>query len=346
MDNIMETKRPNLFDYATSELSQDAFLEWLITWADQEYKKIDSDLNVCAVAFVRELLGVKSDYPINQVEVKRQWEHIDISVVINEKYFIVIEDKKGTKEHSDQLKRYSEIAEAHYSKKFEIKLVYFKMEEQGDYINVKEAGFSLFDRKKMIEIIQHYIDSTKAEKYNDIIVDYYKNLKNLDDKINSFETFLLKDWGWYSWQGFYSKLQKQQKIENGKWQYVPNPKGGFLGFDWNWIDSEIDGKKFWVYLQLEHDKLFFKISVEEKENRITCRDNYRNYLYKKVEELKIDISQFGRTGATMGVAILHSAYLKENEKGYLDFQATVDNLERITKLIKETDKAIQASNKV
>ena len=41
-------KRPNLFDYATSELSQDAFLTWLIQWADEDYKDLDNSLNSCA----------------------------------------------------------------------------------------------------------------------------------------------------------------------------------------------------------------------------------------------------------------------------------------------------------
>nr|WP_260390277.1 hypothetical protein [Ornithobacterium rhinotracheale] len=31
-------EKPNLFQYATSELSQDAFLCWLIAWADAREK--------------------------------------------------------------------------------------------------------------------------------------------------------------------------------------------------------------------------------------------------------------------------------------------------------------------
>lgn len=44
------TKTPNIFDFATSELSQDAFLCWLIAWADSSQIENDETLNNCACA--------------------------------------------------------------------------------------------------------------------------------------------------------------------------------------------------------------------------------------------------------------------------------------------------------
>lgn len=32
-------EKPNLFSIATKELSQDAFITWLLQWADDKYKK-------------------------------------------------------------------------------------------------------------------------------------------------------------------------------------------------------------------------------------------------------------------------------------------------------------------
>ena len=43
--------KPNLFDYATSELSQDAILAWLIQWADEQFLETDKHLNQCAELF-------------------------------------------------------------------------------------------------------------------------------------------------------------------------------------------------------------------------------------------------------------------------------------------------------
>lgn len=335
-------KRPNIFDYATSELSQDAFLTWLIQWADKDYRETDSPLNACAVSFVQELLGKDNFFAVESVEAGRQWNNIDVWALVNNKYFLVIEDKKGTKEHSDQLNRYSERSKKHYEKSdIEIKLVYFKMEEQGKYSEIKQAGFSLFQRSKMLSILADYINSTEQSKQNDIIVDYYRNLDNLDKKIKSYLTKPLNEWYWYSWQGFYSELQKHI---NGNWEYVSNAAGGFLGFWWNWHYSKIDGKEFEYYLQLEQDRLVFKLYAYKENERREIREFYRRHLYKKAKELNISISQFGRLGAYMGVAILKDDYRLTYENGLLDFQATVENIKRIMKLINDTEKEITAHN--
>ncbi|MYD32112.1 MAG: hypothetical protein F4X01_11115 [Nitrospira sp. SB0661_bin_20] len=50
---IME--RPNLFSYATSELSQDAFICWLLEWSLPQYRQTDTKLHECAVNFIRKL---------------------------------------------------------------------------------------------------------------------------------------------------------------------------------------------------------------------------------------------------------------------------------------------------
>ena len=65
------TKTPNIFDFATSELSQDAFLCWLIAWADSSQIENDETLNNCACAFVKGLIEVSDHYQINTIEVGR-----------------------------------------------------------------------------------------------------------------------------------------------------------------------------------------------------------------------------------------------------------------------------------
>lgn len=333
-------KQPNIFDYATSELSQDAFLTWLIQWADSDYQKIDTPLNTCAISFVQELLGKDYAYKIETIEAGRQWNNIDVWALVNGKYFLVIEDKKGTKEHSDQLNKYSEIAKKHYEKSdIEIKLIYFKMEEQGQYNEIENAGFSLFKRSKMLLILEKYINSIEKSEYNNIIVDYYKNLNRLDKKINSYLTKPVNDWYWYSWQGFYAELQKHI---GGDWNYVSNRAGGFLGFWWSHKFSNINGNEFQYYLQLEQDKFVFKLIVDKKDERREVREYYRSFLYNKANELNIKISRFGRLGKHMGVAKLNSEYRITNKNGLLDIQATVDNLKIMMNLINETEKEIKS----
>ena len=103
--------KPNIFEIATKELSQDAFITWLLKWADDSCKNLDEDLHQCGKEFVSAL--IKKQNPnfsefINKVEAGRQWENIDVWAEVNDKYFIIIEDKINSSEHSDQLKRYKE----------------------------------------------------------------------------------------------------------------------------------------------------------------------------------------------------------------------------------------------
>ena len=214
------------------------------------------------------------------------------------------------------------------------------MEEQGKYSDIKSAGFSIFQRSKMLSILESYVNSTEKTLQNNIIVDYHQNLDNLNKKINSYLTKPLDEWNWYSWKGFYSELQKNI---GGNWEYVSNAAGGFLGFWWNWKYSKIDGKEFEFYLQLEQDKFVFKLYAYKENERTEIRDFYRKHLYKKAKELNISISQFGRLGAYMGIAKLNSEYRKTNENGLLDFEATVENLKGLMELINETEKEIKST---
>jgi hypothetical protein len=50
--DIVATPIPNLFDYATSELSQDAFVCWLAAWADPGCRAANEPLHAGRTAFV------------------------------------------------------------------------------------------------------------------------------------------------------------------------------------------------------------------------------------------------------------------------------------------------------
>lgn len=333
-------EKPNLFDYATSELSQDAFLCWLIAWSKPSNKDFDKHLNACAVDFVQKLIGKEID--IKSVVVNRQWHSIDVTALINDKYFILIEDKTGSKEHSDQLKRYSKIAKDHYKKTdIELVLVYFKMEEQGKYTSIDNAGFSRFSRTQMLKVLKSYFENTSDSNHNAIIIDFYKKMTWLDTTINAYENLPLELWGWYQWQGFYTNLQNHI---NANWDYVANASGGFLGLWWHWKHSKLDGKEFKFYLQLEQNKFVCKLYVYEEKNRREIRDFYRKVLFEQAKKQSIDIVKFGRIGNSMGIAKLASEYRITNDDGTLNFDKTVEKLNEMMKLIDETERTITQYN--
>ncbi len=66
--------KPNLFSYATSELSQDAFICWLLAWAHPENKEINSDspaLHACARALIEAFFEKHKnrEHPLNAADV-------------------------------------------------------------------------------------------------------------------------------------------------------------------------------------------------------------------------------------------------------------------------------------
>lgn len=100
----------NLFAFATSELSQDAFFCWALDCLNRDE---DSPLYGFGRSFWSLLSGRKNDDlpKIKGVVIRRQFKHVDVLalVVYSNRTTIdalVIEDKVNTSEHDDQIQKY------------------------------------------------------------------------------------------------------------------------------------------------------------------------------------------------------------------------------------------------
>ena len=336
----MKINRPNLFAYATSELSQDAFLAWFIEWADQSYDNVDSNLHSCAVKFVKKLIDKGDGYSIDKIEVGRQWNHVDVWAKVNDQLFVAIEDKTNTSEHSNQLERYKEmIEEDDKLKGLEPVLVYFKMTEQSNFSVVEKADYRVFSRKDMIPILREYDDNTADGGRNNILVDYYRNLLELDQQIDSFRTLKVDDWHYHSWAGFYSSLQKEFE---GGWGYVHNPSGGFVGYWWDWRYGKLESGGFEYYLQLEQDKLVIKQHCYDRVDKYAVRDLLRDIIFKQQESYGLKFSKSGRIGKYMSVAKLDTAPIKKLNNGALDYAKTFEFFKIIMEFMTEIENRISA----
>ena len=71
--------KPNLFHYATSELSQDALFLWLINWAKPEHKTANEEIHNLGCDFVR--LLIDKDIPITSIQTRKQEKNMDIKVI-------------------------------------------------------------------------------------------------------------------------------------------------------------------------------------------------------------------------------------------------------------------------
>ena len=323
-------KTPNIFKYAPSELSQDAFICYLAEWAKKEYSKIDKFLNQIAIRFIREL--VEENIEINELEISRQPNKIDVLLKINNKYVVIIEDKKETKTHSNQLKRYKEIVEKEF-KNAKIISVYFKMFEIQEYYKIEEANYKHFNRKKMLDILEEY-DNKQGR--NSIITEYYQYIKNIDVEINSYKEIPLEDkWSPYAWQGFFSKIR--EKLNVGHLDLLNTRSGSFWTFHWKWEKINFDNGHFEFFLQLKEKELLFRLYIEGQERDKTkkLREICREYLFEKAKELNINVIKDGklRPKNPKSVGIGKWSEYRAEKNGVLDIEKTVENIKKIERIV-------------
>ncbi len=117
----------NIFDFATGELSQDAFLCWCANWFRDTDAETNPRLRQMALEFIRLLLDDPKK-EITSVEIRRQFStkvyvskednedkagdeekieiKIDVLFIVNQTIAVILEDKKGSSEHDDQIARY------------------------------------------------------------------------------------------------------------------------------------------------------------------------------------------------------------------------------------------------
>ena len=330
--------KPNIFDIATKELSQDAFITWLLAFADNNNQEYDKELNLCAKDFVSKLIKKQIpnfNEPIHTVEARRQWKNIDVRAKVNNKYLIIIEDKTISSEHSNQLERYKEIAEKWcLEKKYGTPIcIYLKTENESLSIfnAINEKGFAIFDRTDFITLLNNH-----KEIKNNIFIDFYERITNIEKLSTEFKNKSLNNWKGYDWQGFFLFLEKQKSV--CKWGFANNPSGGFwyAFLEWNYW------KDHYLYIQLEQDKLCFKLSTEEVDLSSSERSIVRDELYNLIIEKATTLDfkeirkpdRFGN-GTYMTVAVVDKENWLANEKGFVNTQKVVENLTKYLKFLQE-----------
>lgn len=135
--------RPNLFEHATSELSQDAAICRLIAWADPKYADADPALHRLGKTLITELFsaaGVQPPTSIDGLKIDRQVEHVDIVVEVGAAHGIIIEDKVHASHHSGQLDRYAETFRRRYADR-SLALIYLKVGDESSYGEVIARGW-------------------------------------------------------------------------------------------------------------------------------------------------------------------------------------------------------------
>lgn len=315
--------KPNLFDFATSELSQDAFICWLLSWAKPCYKTSHTQLNACATEVLRfcfEKHGREFPSEIISIEISKQDSNIDVLCVVNGTFPVLIEDKTHTSQHSDQLQRYFDAIRNRGFAAENILPIYFKTRDQSDYTPITAAGYQPFLREELLAILNQH-ENIGSE----IFQDFRACLNEIERSVQSFRVLPLSEWRWDQWVGFYVQLKKA--FPDGNWGYVANPSGGFLGFWFSWHQN--------AYLQLEEGKFCFKIEVEDPQQQADERWRWHESIMVAgvTEGFKLRKPDRFGLGSYMTVCVLDDEYRKTKD-GILDLESTIDLIRSLSTMLK------------
>ena len=297
-------ERNNIFNFATSELSQDAFICWLCNWVNFDDNSLSEDekkLKSLATEFIEKMLGEKLED--RKVNIKRQYQKIDVLLEIQNKtefitkgnninpivdMYVIIEDKVGIGLHSNQIERYRELISEKNEKdngsRAKIKVVYYKIYDEDNTERLKENGVNvILGRENILELLKEYKDKIN----NSIFENYHNYLSNIETDVNSYEKKNLEDWNSNCYIGFFKELKNEKNLlehaigrqKDCSWGYVNNSSGGFMGM-W-WFPLKMDEisqvtKKFQLWqnqLELNND-LYLQIEqFHKKEKEIYNKKN-------------------------------------------------------------------------
>lgn len=334
--------KPNLFDYATSELSQDAFLAWFFKWAEKDNEVEDKALHDCALESLQMFVKASKIQEVNKIKIIRQRKNIDLWIVINDEYHLIIEDKTATSEHDNQLQRYKDYAKEWFDENngqdFEnhFDFVYYKSGDITPYEArvVEKAGYHSVSRKNFYSYLLKYKGS------NSILIDYRDKLEKKqaiqDLAFNlSFEDIEQKKKKDEYVKGFYQALAPH--LDGAYWKKVNNPGKQYFGMWWYWCESE----NFTYYLQLNEFNLQIRIcNISSSITKKKARTEAYTSIMKAVADSKykglITKPKFG-TGKSMAVALIDKkAWLSlEDEKGSLDMEAILVKIQAIENFLWE-----------
>lgn len=320
--------KPNLFRFATSELSQDAFFCWLASCAAASV--VDEELRDAGTRFLRILLAKQNlDLPrITSIRVNRQLDRIDVVVEINESIAILIEDKAGTSEHSGQLARYRKAASVRFPNHALVP-IYIQTYIQSGYEGVRAAGFSVLTRRELIELLpENAADSVLSQ--------FREHLEMLD---RDFESYRFgRVWSFHAWERYLEVIAGS--LDQCGWSYVPNASGGFLAAYWGWTKCKFGE----LYLQVSQERLSVRISPSAETTQAEIDALY--WRAREFPEWTVVNARRPRKGRTQNLVFLEPDHRRFDEEGNILLEETVGNLQVTTEKLRSLATSIERSQTI
>ena len=317
----------NLFGYATSELSQDAFIAWLLSHALKENIEINPLMTECALEFLHKITILENITYINAIS--RQTDKIDV-LVQGDGFELIIEDKTFTHTYNNQIANYHDIRANKVPEGTEIVCVLYKIVEQC----YKEKGVDFeYTREVLLDIMRKY----RKQSNNAIFNDYVDYLEYIEEKTQSYKFLPIEQWSSDAYRGFFVHLEHDLGIKPSWWGYVSNPSGGFQCYTIDFVTREqLDGIGITedylesLYLQIEDHIIAVKMSAgKNREKGREIRQKLFDYYKREIQDFEKKTFRHGRW-MTIG-------YINYDEKNY---EEKVNEIQKVSDELKEKFKMI------
>jgi hypothetical protein len=349
-------KQPSIFKYATSELSQDAAIMWLLEWANPYHQDNCPKLHQIGMSLLTSFYNISNNTleDFDSLTIFSQVRKIDILVEVvtgDKKTAILIEDKIKSSYHSDQLKRY--LDDLNSTNEYDLVIpIYFKTGFQAKLQVVKETGYYHFNVEHFYTILkQGYelgIDNDIFQDLHNHIKELHQNYLNSRDSFENYAKKNVEDWSWWSWNGFFNKYETTFSKNEEGWGVVPSRRGSLLAswFGHEEFVHEHEGKKilFKPFIDVRYEGysnnyiLSYRLHLNKNEkHHKEVRDRIKKELIPRLKEFELDVkeSKFRKAKKTIEILKVHS--------GPLDHESELlKTLETLKKIL--TDSVIAAKS--
>ncbi|MBQ7562318.1 MAG: PD-(D/E)XK nuclease family protein [Synergistaceae bacterium] len=316
----------NLFKYATKELSQDAFICWLMSFALKENHGKNPALESCALDLLHKIPGLETAKEISCIE--RQSYNIDVLLTVGDNY-VIIEDKVYNDTYEGQIPGYKQkLVNADIDPEKIICVLYkiYDQPQPEQYVDYE------FNREKLLQIMRPYKSTSSSDIFN-----YYVDYLEYIDQFAQFDKYPISEWSSEAYKKFFTSLKNEKILpQDRNFYYVNNYSGGFWGFSWDFCnDIDPSGTIFdSIYMQIENNIIAVKI----------CADPIENFDAQKIQDARWEIFNYFssridgfmkkvfRLGNYMTVG-----YLEYNEKNYRE------QISKIQKVFDEMRKELRLS---
>ncbi len=332
---------PNLYGFATKELAQDATIAYLLAWADPAYRRENLRLHALGTELLRSLLQTQQvDLPrVETLWIETQVHRIDIVVRINadkktDRIILLIEDKVSTREHSNQIEYYKEVAKEKYGGEYDrLVAVYLKTGNESRSHLPPEDRCGRFMRRDLLDVLNEFQDTE-----NVIVDDFRTHLQGWEDDTNKWEKTSSSEWEWKQWEGFYAALERKLYCV---WGYIPI--GDFLGCWLSFKHIGTEDRYADLYLQIHNGtRLTVRLGTGNVWDKVRKEAMYQ--VFDALNEYASDdirIEKAGRFRGGNSAAVANVTFGDEEPwfavdgDGVVDLKATIGRIRRLGELLQK-----------